>query len=46
MSRYKAIIGGSMRSRTMPSQNTEAAIACAVLHRMTHLDMPDGYCIA
>jgi signal transduction histidine kinase len=43
MSRYKAIIGGSMRSRTMPSQKTEAAIACAVLNRMTHLDMPDGY---
>ncbi len=46
MSRYKAIIGGSMRSRTMPSQKTEAAIACAILNRMTHLGIPDGYCIA
>ena len=46
MSRYKAIIGGSMRSRTMPSQKTEAALACAILNRMTHLGMPDGYCIA
>ena len=46
MSRYKAIIGGSMRSRTMPSQKTEAALACATLNRMTHLGMPEGYCIA
>ena len=46
MSRYKAIIGGSMRSRTMPSQKTEAALACAILNRMTQLGMPDGYCIA
>ena len=46
MSRYKAIIGGSMRGRTMPSQKTEAALACAVVNRMTHLGMPDGYCMA
>lgn len=46
MSRYKAIIGGSMRSRTMLSQKVEAAIACAILNRMTLLGMPDGYCIA
>ncbi len=46
MSRYKAIIGGSMRSRTMPTQKTEAALACAVLNGMTQLGMPDGYCIA
>ena len=46
VSRYKAIIGGSMRSRTMPSQKTEAALACAILNRMTQLGMPDGYCIA
>jgi hypothetical protein len=35
MCRYKAIVGGSMRSRTMPSQKTEAALACAILNRMT-----------
>ncbi|MGI9286395.1 MAG: IS5 family transposase, partial [Pseudomonadales bacterium] len=46
MSRYKAIIGGSMRSRTMLSQKTEAVLACAVLNRMTQLGMPDGNCIA
>jgi hypothetical protein len=43
MSRYKAIIGGSMRSRTMASQKTEAALACAILNRMTQLGMPDGW---
>ena len=46
MSRYKAIIGGSMRSRTMPSQKTEAALACTILNSMTQLGMPNGYCIA
>ena len=46
MSRYKAIIGGSMRSRTMLSQKTEATLACAILNTMTHLGMPDGECIA
>jgi hypothetical protein len=46
MSRYKAIIGRSMRSRTMLSQNVEATLACAILNRMTYLRMPDGYCIA
>jgi hypothetical protein len=45
MSRYKAIIGGSMRSRTMPSQKTEAVLGCAILNRMNHLGKPDGYCI-
>ena len=46
MSRYKAIIGGSMRSRTMPSQKTEVTLACAILNRMTQLGMPEGYCSA
>ena len=46
MSRYKAIIGGSMRSRTMPPQKTEATLACAILNKMAQLGMPDGYCIA
>jgi hypothetical protein len=46
MSRYKAIIGGSLRSRTMASQKMESALACAILNRMAHLGMPDGYCIA
>ncbi len=46
ISRYKAIIGGSMRSRTMASQKTETMLACAILNSMSHLGMPDGYCIA
>ena len=46
MSRYKAIVGGSMRSRTMPSQKTEVAIACAIVNKMARLGMPDGYCFA
>ena len=46
MSRYKAIIGGSMRSRTMPFQKVEAALACAIMNKMTQLWMPNGYCLA
>ncbi len=46
MSRYKASIGDSMRSRIMASQKVEATLACAVLNKMTQLGMPDGYCIA
>jgi len=40
MFRYKAIIGGSLRARTLPAQKTEAKVACSVLHRMTGLGMP------
>ena len=46
MWRYKAIVGGWMRSRAMPSQKTEANLACAILNRMTQLGIPDGYCIS
>ena len=45
MSRYKAIFGGSMLSRTMASQKVEATLACAIMNRMTQLGMPGGYCI-
>jgi hypothetical protein len=40
VSRYKAVIGGSLRARTLPAQKTEARVACAVLNRMTGLGMP------
>jgi Transposase DDE domain len=40
MFRYKAIIGRSLRARTLPAQKTEARAACAVLNRMTRLGMP------
>ncbi|MCP4300576.1 MAG: IS5 family transposase [Gammaproteobacteria bacterium] len=45
MSRYKAIFGVSMRSRTIATQKVEATLACAILNRMTHLGMPDGNCV-
>src|SRR5919199_3242889 len=32
---YKAIIGRSLRARTLPSQKTEAWAACSVLNQMT-----------
>jgi hypothetical protein len=40
VSRYKAIIGRSLRARTLPGQKTEARVARAVLNRMTRLGMP------
>ena len=46
MSRYETVLGASMRSRTTLWQNVETALACAILNAMTHLGMPDGYCIA
>ena len=38
--RYKAIIGRGLRARTLPTQKTEARVACSVLNRMTRLGMP------
>src|SRR5215218_10091784 len=37
VSRYKAIIGRALRARTLPSQKTEAWVACSVLNRMARL---------
>jgi hypothetical protein len=37
---YKTIIGRSLRARTLPSQKTEARVACSVLNRKTRLGMP------
>jgi hypothetical protein len=34
------IIGRGLRARTLPSQKTEARVACSVLNRMTRLGMP------
>ena len=44
--RYKAIIGRSLRARTLPSQKTEARVAWSVLNRMTRLGMPVSQRIA
>jgi hypothetical protein len=38
--RYKAIIGPSLRARTLPGQKSEARVACSVLNRMTKLGVP------
>ncbi len=40
MMRYKALIGRSLRARTLPAQKAEARAACAVINRMTELGMP------
>jgi len=40
MFRYKAVIGSSLRARTLPAQNTETKVGCPVLNRMTRLGMP------
>jgi len=38
--RYKILIGGSLRARTLSAQKVEARIACTVINRMTSLGMP------
>ena len=43
--RYKAIIGGDMRARTLARQRVEHRIGCEILNRMTALGMPDTYCV-
>ena len=40
MSRYKALIGPGLRTRSLPARKTEARAACSVLNRMTRLGMP------
>ena len=40
MYRYKTIIGRRLYARILPSQRTEAKIACNVINRMTCLGMP------
>ena len=40
MSRYKALIGRSLRARSLPAQKSEARAGRAVLNRMTRLGMP------
>jgi hypothetical protein len=40
MFRYKKVIGRSLHARTLPTQKTEAKVACKVLNIMTGLGMP------
>ena len=44
--RYKTIIGRGLRARTLPSQKTEARVACSALNRMTRLGIPVSQRIA
>ena len=41
--RYKTIVGGGMRSRTLAGQRVEVQLACRILNTMIHLGMPDSY---
>ena len=40
MLRYKTLIGRSLHGRTLPTQKTEAKVACTVINIMTGLGMP------
>jgi hypothetical protein len=40
MFREKVLVGPRLRARTLPTQKTEARIACSVLHRLTQLGRP------
>jgi hypothetical protein len=40
MLRYKTLIARSLHARTLPTQKTEAKVACTVLNLMTSLGMP------
>jgi transposase len=40
MLRYKTLIGRRLHARTLPTQKTEAKVACQVLNIMTDLGMP------
>ena len=40
VSRFKALLGGTLAARTFGNQLTEALVKCGVLNRMTSLGMP------
>jgi len=42
MARYKRILGGQLQARTLPGQQTEAAIGVAVLNRMIDQARPNS----
>ncbi|MCO4762552.1 MAG: IS5 family transposase [Myxococcales bacterium] len=44
-SRYKRIIGPSLRARCDEGQNMEVKVACVVLNRMSSLGLPDSVAI-
>lgn len=40
--RYKTILGGNMRARSLAGQRLEARLGCRILNTMTQLGMPDS----
>src|SRR4051794_22564759 len=46
VSRYKRVIGGTLRSRTDPGRATEVAIAARALNRMLELGRPESVRVA
>ena len=44
--RYKAVIGSSLRARSLPAQKTEAKVPCSALNQMTRFGMPVSQRIA
>ena len=42
MFRFKHIVGGAMRARSMGGQQVEAVLGCCILNQMTALGMPDS----
>ena len=40
MFRYKKVIGRGLHARTLPTQKTEAKVACKVINIMTGFGMP------
>lgn len=41
--RYKQILGDTLHARTLPNQQTEARLGCALLNRMLQLAKPESY---
>jgi hypothetical protein len=41
--RYKAIIGPTMRSRTLQGQRVEARVGCRILNTMAGVGMPESH---
>ena len=41
--RFKGILGPTLRSRKLPSQQVEARIGCSILNRMIHLGKSESY---
>ncbi len=42
MSRYKRIIGDTLRARSRPAQETETRIAVSILNRMLDFGRPES----